>query len=338
MTALHQIARERFAEYKREIAQMNNVADTAEKFAVAPAPFQKIVQAYQGADDFLKLINIIPVINQSGEKVGLMVGSTVASTTNTKTQARQPINVGDTKLDDKYLCQQINYDVAYRWELLNAWRHDPMFKSKLAQMVTKAIALDKITIGFNGTSRAENSDRNANPLLQDVAKGWLQKIRDNAPSQRYTGKTGGQITIGVSGEFKTLDGLVESAVETILGEQYRNDQHLVVLCGRNLTAKKYLPLLDKAQDPTEQIASRVLYGDKVLGTRQVLYPHNFPANTILITTLDNLSIYLQEGTLVRHIETQPAWDRDVDFQSINEDYVVEDYFRCVLLENIVVEE
>lgn len=338
MTVLHEIARERFAQYKQDIAQMNNVANATEKFAVAPAPFQKIVQAYQGSDDFLKLINIIPVINQSGEKIGLMVGSTIASTTNTKTQARQPVNVGDTKIDDKYLCQQVNYDVAYRWELLNAWRHHPDFKMKLASMVTKAIALDKITIGFNGTSRAETSDRNANPLLQDVAKGWLQKIRENAPSQVYKGKTGGQITVGASGEFKTLDGLVESAVEAVIGEQYRTDQNLVVLCGRNLTAKKYLPLLDKAQDPTEQIASRVLYGDKVLGTRKVLYPHNFPANTILITTLDNLSIYLQEGTLVRHIETQPAWDRDVDFQSINEDYVVEDYFRCALLENIVVEE
>ncbi|MEG2269629.1 MAG: P2 family phage major capsid protein, partial [Acinetobacter sp.] len=46
--------------------------------------------------------------------------------------------------------------------------------------------------------------------------------------------------------------------------------------------------------------------------------------------------YMQSGTLVRSIVTQSEWDRDVDFQSINEDFVVEDYDKCILLENIEV--
>lgn len=333
---LHELARTKFNQYKEDIARMNNTSNVAEKFAVAPAPFQRIMEAYQGSNEFLQHINFLNVVNQSGEKIGLIVGS-IASTTDTKVQARQPINVGDTKLNDKYFCQQVNYDVAYRWELLNAWRHHPDFKTKLASMVTKAIALDKITIGFNGTHRADTSDRATYPLLQDVGKGWLQKIRDNAPSQVYSGQSG-KITVGANGEFKTLDALVESAIHTIIGEQFRGDENLVAISSRGIVTKKYLPLLDTVQNPTEQVASKVIYGDKKLGTLPPVYPHNFPANTILITTLDNLSIYIQEGTLNRYIQAQPEWDRDVDYQSVNEDYVVEDYFKCALLEGIEIEE
>lgn len=39
----------------------------------------------------------------------------------------------------------------------------------------KRQALDRIMIGFNGVKRAKTSDRDANPMLQDVNKGWLQK-------------------------------------------------------------------------------------------------------------------------------------------------------------------
>ncbi|MEG1855611.1 MAG: P2 family phage major capsid protein, partial [Acinetobacter sp.] len=39
-------------------------------------------------------------------------------------------------------------------------------------------------------------------------------------------------------------------------------------------------------------------------------------------------------TFNRSIVDQPEWDRAVDFQSINEDYVVEDYTKCLLIENI----
>lgn len=338
---LNPLARTKLSAYMAGIARANNVEDVRHSFAVQPVPEQKIIAAYQEAADFLKQINIFPVDDAKGQKIGLLVGTTIAGTTDTRVKARSPSAVGSLDLLDEYDCTQTNYDVAYYWSLLNAWKHHPDFKRKLQAMVVNAIALDKLCIGFNGLYRAATSDRIANPRLEDVKKGWLQKIRDNAPEQNYAGVddgTGKLITkIGAGNEFKTLDGLVEFAIEEYIAVQHR-ESNLVAICGRGVLSDKYLPLLNTIQDPTEQLAARTIYANKQLGTLKALHVPNFPAKTILITSPDNLSIYLQSGTLVRSIVEQPEWDRAVDFQSVNEDFVVEDYTKCVLIENIEVDD
>ena len=337
---LNPIARTKLSSYIADIARANNVEDAKYTFAVQPVPEQKIIAAYQESADFLKQINVFPVDNAKGEKIGLQIGSSVAGTTDTRVKARTPVAVCTLDLLDEYDCTQTNYDVAYYWSLLNAWKHHPDFKAKLQAMVIKAIALDKLCIGFNGLYRAPTSDRIANPLLQDVKKGWLQKIRDIAPEQHYEGVDDGTgnlvIKVGAGNEFKTVDGLVEFAVEEYIAEQHR-ESGLIAICGRGILSDKYLPLLNTIQDPTEQLAARTIYANKQLGTLQALHVPKFPAKTILITTPDNLSIYMQSGTLNRSIVEQPEWDRAVDYQSVNEDFVVEDYSKCVLLENIEVE-
>ncbi|QNH50162.1 phage major capsid protein, P2 family [Acinetobacter venetianus] len=329
-------ARQLFNSYKADVARANGVESTRETFAVLPVPTQKIIQAYQQQADFLKLINMFPVDNAKGEKIALSIGTTIAGNTNTNVQQRQPTPVGDLDLLDEYDCTQTNYDVAMKWILLNAWRHHPDFKKKLQEMVVRAVALDKLCMGWNGLFRAATSDRVANPLLQDVKKGWLQKIRDNAPEQHYEGiDVGGTLKtqIGAGQEFKTVDGLVEYAIEEYIAEQHR-ESGLVAICGRGILSDKYLPLLNTIQDPTEQLAARTIYANKQLGTLPAMYVPKFPAKTILITTPDNLSIYMQNGTFNRSIVDEPQWDRAVDYQSVNEDFVVEDYTKAVLIENI----
>lgn len=128
---------------------------------------------------------------------------------------------------------------------------------------------------------------------------------------------------------------MEFAVEEYIAEQHR-ESGLIAICGRGILSDKYLPLLNTIQDPTEQLAARTIYANKQLGTLPAMHVPSFPAKTILITTPKNLSIYLQSGTLNRSIVEQPEWDRAVDFQSVNEDFVVEDYTKCVLIENIEV--
>ena len=336
---LNPIARTKLNAYMSDIARANNVESVRNNFAVQPVPEQKIIAAYQESADFLKQINIFPMDNSKGQKIGLTIGTTIAGTTDTRYTPRMPTAVGSLDLLDEFDCTQTNYDVAYHWNLLNAWKLHPDFKAKLQAMVIKAIALDKLCIGFNGLYRALSSDRVANPLLQDVKKGWLQKIRDNAPEQHYEGVDDGTGTmrtkVGAGNEFQTLDGLVEYAIEEYIAVQHR-ESRLVAICGRGVLSDKYLPLLNTVQDPTEQLAARTIYANKQLGTLPALHVPNFPAKTILITSPDNLSIYMQSGTLVRSIVEQPEWDRAVDFQSVNEDFVVEDYTKCVLIENIEV--
>lgn len=62
----------------------------------------------------------------------------------------------------------------------------------------------------------------------------------------------------------------------------------------------------------------------------------FPADQLLITTLKNLSIYNQEGTTRRRLVDEPEYDRIANYESVNLDYVVEDYELAVHVKNIVI--
>jgi hypothetical protein len=52
----------------------------------------------------------------------------------------------------------------------------------------------------------------------------------------------------------------------------------------------------------------------------------------VITSLDNLSIYMQSGTWRRHIKDKPEKDRVEDYNSRNEGYVVETPEKLVAVE------
>lgn len=334
--ALNTTARQQFRQYLNNIAVANGVDNTSERFTVQPVPQQKIIAAYQQSAEFLQQINIITVDDAHGQKLGLNVGS-VASTTNTLTQPRRPTPMGAIDELDQYLCTQTNYDVAYLYALLNAWSNQANFQVTLAQMVVKAIALDKIKIGFNGLERRATSDKNAFPLLQDVNIGWLEKIRQWAPERQYTGEDiGGGVMktrVGAGQTYKNIDALVETAINEFIAEQHR-ESPLVAICGRGILNDKYLPLMNQTLDPTEQIAVRNIYANKQLGTLQALHVPFFPSGKILITSTDNLSIYIQNGSIRRNIKDEPEWDRLADYQCANEAFVVEDYEKCALIENI----
>ena len=60
----------------------------------------------------------------------------------------------------------------------------------------------------------------------------------------------------------------------------------------------------------------------------------FPPNAILVTKLENLSIYVQNGSRRRTIREEPDFNQVADYQSVNESYVVEDYGCAAFVENI----
>ena len=154
--------------------------------------------------------------------------------------------------DDKheYFCRKTNYDWSMRYALLDAWRHRPDFETLLRDSILNQQALDRIMIGFNGTSVAANTNRVANPLLQDVNKGWLQNLREEAPARVMTqGNTAGVVKVGAAGDYKNLDALVFDAVNELIKPWFQDDTDLVVVCGRKLLADKYFPIIDKDNAP-----------------------------------------------------------------------------------------
>lgn len=343
--------------YLTKIANLNGVAAVGASFTVAPAVAQTLRGKVQQSSDFLSRINIIPVVAQEGDKVGVGVKGTIAGRTDTRTKDRQPRYPGDLT-ESKYRCEQTNFDTLIRYETLDAWAHKPEFQTLIRDAIVKAQALDKITIGFNGVKVARDTDAETYPLLQDVNIGWLEHIRLDAPERVlndgaltvdaqgketatkaiYVGAgkvpVGDDIT-GAEVDFVNIDALVYEAIE-LLDENYRDDVDLVVILGRDLVHDKYFSIVNAAGDKaTEQLARDVLLSDKKIGGLQAIRVPKFPRNALLITKLSNLSIYDQIGTERRKIEDNSKRDQVENYESVNEAYVVEDYGQAALVENIV---
>ena len=307
----------------------------AEKFTVAASVQQKLETRIQESSDFLSRINMLGVTEQAGEKLGLGIGSPVASTTDTNTKDREPTD--PTSLDATgYLCTQTNFDTLIKYSKLDAWAKFPDFQTRVRDVILKRQALDIMTIGFNGTSRAATSDRNANPLLQDVNIGWLQKYRTHA-SKRVMAEVvqgSGKIRIGGNGDYQNLDALVMDAVNNLIDPWYQEDTELVVLLGRDLLADKYFPLVNTKQAPSEQLAADMIISQKRVGGLQAVRAPFFPAGKMLVTRLDNLSRYYQEGGRRRTVVDNAKRDQIENYESSNDAYVVEDYGLGCLIENI----
>jgi P2 family phage major capsid protein len=317
------------------VAKLNGVPNATESFNVTPSVQQKLETAIQESDGFLKRINILPVNDQEGESIGLGVNGPTASRTNTAGgNRRNPANVADLK-KDSYHCKKTDFDTAFPYQLLDAWAKFPDFQVRLSGSIAQRQGLDRIMIGFNGTSAAVATDRVANPMLEDVNLGWLQKIRTNAPDRVIAeGATPGKVTVGATGDYKTLDGLVFDAVQ-LLDPWHRKRTDLVVIVDRALLHEKQLAAVEKgaASNQEENAADEILTKGRVGGLKIEDAPF-FIEGGVLITTLTNLSIYWQESARRRHLKDEPEFDRVADYQSSNDAYVIEDLGLVALVENI----
>ncbi|AMV03968.1 phage major capsid protein, P2 family [Xanthomonas citri] len=327
----------KFNQLMEQIAKINGVDSAAVSFSVDPTTQQKLEARMQESSDFLAKINLIGVDELTGEKVGIGVSGTIADRTDTSgTGERQPRNVAS--LDSaKYVCQHTDFDTAIPYALLDAWAKFPDFQTKIRDAIIQRQALDRIMIGFNGTSIAATTNRATNPLLQDVNKGWLQQYRDNAPQRvMASGKTVGKVVIGGgnSADYANLDALVYDVASNLIDPWHRRDPGLIVILGRDLMHDKYFPLINKDQPATEKLATDLILSQKRIGGLQAGEVPYVPDGALLVTSLANLSLYYQLGGRRRYIQEKPSRNRIENFESSNEAYVVEDYGLGCVVENI----
>ncbi len=318
--------------YAKRVATLNNADIPSAPFDVLPHIEQKMIDQYAQQTDFLKRINITQVKHAHGQKLGLGVNKSVAKNTNTDVNPRKPTNIFGVEAVDEYLCTNTDYDICLPWKIIDNWGCLPDFQKRCANLVVQTIAQDKQKIGFNGKTRDADTDPTADELLTNVNIGWLEKMRLNNAERVIADKV-----IGKSQEFKSLDALVEMAIHELIGENHRMSGDLVVICSPNLVQTKYINLINQDHAPTEQQASQALYQTRKLGTLDVDTPSFIPEGTLLITSYDNLSIYLQKASHRRFIVDEPKWDRTVDYHSVNECFVVEDYTKAVLFDNVTLE-
>jgi hypothetical protein len=330
---------------------------------------QKLVERMKESSEFLSAVNLITVTQQAGKTLGLETTRPIASRTDTSADGeRSATDPTDNSEINSYFCTQTNFDWARRYDAMDAWRHRPDFETKLRDAIIRQQNRDHIMIGWNGIEAAADTDVDANPLLEDVNEGWLFKIRDRAAAQVFDD---GNLTVHSDGtnddatkaiyvqagavlfdanaaahddpggasvaeaDYSSLDALVLDA-KRLLPTWHRGDTGLVVIVGHDLVDDKYFNIAQETgADATEvEATDRILRSTKTIGGLPAVQVPFFPADGLLITRLDNLSIYMQEGTRRRQLIDEPKKDRIANYESVNEDYVVEDYELVALVENI----
>lgn len=326
--------RKQYSAYLAQLATLNSVESAAQMFTVTPSVQQKLESRIQESSEFLKSIGIYPVDEMQGQKIGIGTDGPVASRTDTTAADRNTRDAASLG-GQGYQCVQTNYDTHVRYATLDMWAKFPDFQLRLSRAIQQQCALDRIMIGFNGTSVAANTNRVANPLLQDVNKGWLQYLRENAPERVMDhGATPGKVVVGATGDYKTLDGLVYDATESLLDAWHAEAGDLVAIVGRGLMHDKLFPLVDGQTAPTEMLAADIVRSQRRLGGKQGITVPYMKPNAILITSLKNLSIYYQDGSRRRAVIDNPKRDRIETFESSNDAFVVEDLGKACLIENI----
>ncbi|WP_333669436.1 phage major capsid protein, P2 family [Acinetobacter guillouiae] len=316
-----------------QLASVNGVETVNTQFNVLPSVQQKLETKIQESSAFLGLINVFLVEQMSGERIGMGISGPIASRTNTDVEDRQTND--PTTLDSrKYLLQETDFNTHIKYSKLDQWAKFQDFYVRFRSVIVQRQALDRIMIGFNGVKIAAKTDIVANPMLQDVNKGWLQKQREENPQRILSsGATVGKITIGKNGDFKNLDALVMNITDEFIAPWHQNAD-LVVICSRKLQSDKYFPLVNKDQENSEKLAADIIISQKRMGNLPVYAVPFFPEDAILVTTFDNLSIYVQESARRRTIIDNAKRKRVENYESSNEDYMIEDLELCAMAEKI----
>ncbi|SDG61052.1 phage major capsid protein, P2 family [Onishia taeanensis] len=324
-----------FNKLTQRIAELSGVSSATESFAVEPSVQQTLETKMQETSAFLSEINIVGVDELKGEKLGLGISGPIAGRTDTSAKDRTPRDL--TSLDaNQYECVSTEFDTFLSWQKMDAWAKFRDFQVRVRNAILRQQALDRIMIGFNGTSAAAETDRATYPLLQDVNKGWLQQYRDNAPARVMSeGGTAGEVRVGPGGDYENLDALVYDVVNELIDPWHRESTELRAICGRKILADKYFPLINKDQPPTEQRALDLIVSQKRMGGQQAARVPYFPDGALLITPTSNLSMYYQNGSRRRYMKDEPKRKRVENYESSNDAYVVEDFGAGCLVENII---
>ena len=273
----------------------------------------------QQRSDFLKRINLDFVTDIKGYKLR---GATEKAITGRKKAGRYLAELDHKQ--DSYECAETDSGIIIPWRMFdNFARHKDRLAELYGEYVQTQIALDMITIGWNGTSIADNTSAGD---LSDVNKGWFQQVREQRPENMVKqGAESGKIKIFGSGaDFENLDQLAYSLKHGLdIRHQARSD--LIFLVGSDLVAMES-ELITKGHGltPTEKAALGINNLMGSFGGMSAITPPNFPTKGAVVTTLDNLSIYVQEDSVRRSFRSDEDRKGIINSYYRNEAYVVED--------------
>lgn len=319
------LAKAHVKKYCADIAKNYQVDDVHKQFSVTAPMELKLRAAMLEAVDFLKLITVMNVEQIQGQVV--KVGSTLIATgrkENGRFTSSQDIGGNTYQLTETDSC------AAVTWATLSVWANAgnaKEFMKLMSQNATLRFALDKLRIGFNGTSAAKTTNPVVNPLGEDVNKGWQQIVKENAPDQIIIDhiyfNPDADIDTLKDNEYKTLDAIVTELKNSHIHPSLRSDPRLVVLIGSDLTATAQARAANQADTPTERVALQKM--DKTIGGLTAYTPPFCPAKRITVCLIEYLHIYTQQGTSHRKSENVEDRKQHEDKYLRYEGYAVEEF-------------
>lgn len=307
-------------------ASIYGVESMAVPFNIDPEKAQRLVGGIQESDAFLKQINMLTVNEMSGDTVIIGVDGLTASRTNIDNSDREPNSHHGAKVNP-YACSKTDFDTQMKYKQLDAWSHKPQFSKIVSAKTLHANALSLIAMGFNGTSIVADTDIATNPLLQDCAVGWLQKLKERSPGNYLDSDD-----IVITDELN-IDVIVNQAKDS-LGEVEQNDPNLIVILGSDLMSHNKDRLYAKnAETPSEKTKIELKQAIETFGGLPAYKIPFFPKRGILVTTFANLSIYIHSSSVRRQVEDQPKRDRVVTYSSKNIDFMLENLDLAVYIDS-----
>lgn len=306
------------------MAKTYGIPSARQKFAVSEPIETRLNDAIQESDDFLSRITVAPVTDMKGQALTIAIPTTVAGRTDTSGGARRNPQIATGPTGQQYEVKHTDFDIAIPYSLLDMWARFPDFRQRYMNAIYRRIALDRIMVGWWGTSVAADTDRETHPDLSDVNVGWLYLLETiNAANYMTEGVAESErINLCPDGDFENLDQMVYS-IWSMIDRAHRTGREVAIIGQELITRETGKVLAEHAQTPTEKNAIRTLdksYG----GLPSVIVPH-FPDCGVLVTDLKNLHLYWQASAMRRHAKDEPEYNRVADYISSNEAYFFGDF-------------
>jgi P2 family phage major capsid protein len=301
------------------MAKNYDTLDASKQFSVTGPMEIKLKKALLDSVEFLSMITMMDVDQIKGQvvKVG-NYGIATGRKSGGRFTSENGVDGHTYELVETDSCASVP------WATLAVWANagsTNQFMQLMSQNATLRFALDLLRVGFNGTTAAADSDPVANPMGEDVNKGWHQIVKEKAPDQIVVDEV--YFDPDGAGDYKTLDAIVTELKNTLIHPSLRNDPRLVVLVGSDLTATAQTHMMNQADKPSEKVAAQQM--DKNIGGLRAYTPPFFPGKRITLTLLSNLHLYTQKGTRSRKSENVEDRKQHEDKYWRMEGYAVEEF-------------
>lgn len=315
--------REFYNELLTNLAEAYGVPSMDHRFSVDLPQETDLNNAIQESSDFLQMITMAGVTDSKGQALQLGVDGLLAKRTDVSSKDRQPKVLG-SPTGSKWEVAFTEFDVAIPYQLLDQWARYPDFAERYMRAVYRAIALDRITIGWHGVSAtAGDTDSATNPLGQDVNRGWLQILAEENPSHYLQDAGGGVVRInpGVAAGagYKSVDAAVADLYSGIAVE-HRTGNEVAVVGSDLVAADSNKVYSDHSQTPTEKKEIKTMM-DSYGGLPSMGVPR-FPTKGIFVGDPSLLHLYFQESGTRRNTEEESKRNRVVDYISSNDAYAI----------------